>query len=49
MSFPSEEVQAAVMLYPRVVDLNNWFVVEQALSFSFDRQKLREQIDNLYG
>ncbi|MEM9002124.1 MAG: DUF4476 domain-containing protein [Cyanobacteria bacterium P01_F01_bin.86] len=49
MSFSQEEVQAAVMLYPRVVDLNNWFVVEQALSFEFDRQELRDQIERVYG
>ena len=47
MRFSDEEVQAAVMLYPRVVDLNNWFVVEQAITFDTARQELRNQIATL--
>ena len=47
MGFSSEEVQVAVMLYPRLVDLNNWFIVEQALTFRSSRQELRRQISNL--
>lgn len=42
--FGYEEVQAAVMLYPRVVDKHNWYLVEQSITFSHNRQQLRQQI-----
>lgn len=44
MRFPNEEVEAAVMLYPRVVDRGNWFVVEQAMSFDRSRRELRQRL-----
>lgn len=44
MRFPDDEVDAAVMLYPRVVDPGNWYVVEQALSFESTRQELRQRL-----
>jgi hypothetical protein len=39
-----EEVQVAIMLYPRVVDVHNWHLVEQSVTFGFDRQELRQAI-----
>lgn len=42
--FGYEEVQVAVMLYPRVVDKNNWYLVEQSITFGHHRQQLRQQI-----
>lgn len=47
INFSDRQVQAAVILYPRVVDRGNWFVVEQALTFDSARQELRRQIGNL--
>jgi hypothetical protein len=44
MRFADEEVDAAVMLYPRVVDPGNWYVVEQAISFESSRQELRQRL-----
>lgn len=44
MRFPNEEVDAAVMLYPRVVDRENWFMVEQAMSFESSRRELRQRL-----
>jgi Domain of unknown function (DUF4476) len=46
MKFGDREVEAAVMLYPQVVDRGNWFVVEQAITFESDRQELRRRINN---
>ena len=47
MRFPNEEVEAAVMLYPRVVDRGNWFMVERAISFDSSRRELRQRIMQL--
>lgn len=44
MRFPNEEIEAAVMLYPRVVDQGNWFLVEQAITFTSTRQELRQRL-----
>lgn len=44
MRFPNEEVEAAVMLYPRVVDQENWFMVEQSVSFDRHRRELRQRL-----
>lgn len=44
MRFPNEEIEAAVMLYPRVVDPGNWFLVEQAITFTRTRQELRQRL-----
>ena len=48
MRFNEEQVRAAVMLYPRVVDHHNWLIVEEAVASHFARQDLREQISSLY-
>jgi len=44
MRFADEEVDAAVMLYPRVVDPGNWYLVEQAISFESSRRELRQRL-----
>ncbi|AFW95981.1 hypothetical protein ANA_C13306 [Anabaena sp. 90] len=46
MKFGDREVEAAVMLYPQVVDHGNWFVVEQAITFESDRQEVRRKVNN---
>ncbi|MBS3025996.1 MAG: DUF4476 domain-containing protein [Dolichospermum sp. DET50] len=46
MKFGDREVEAAVMLYPQVVDHGNWFVVEQAITFESDRQEVRRKIND---
>ncbi|MEM6521629.1 MAG: DUF4476 domain-containing protein [Cyanobacteria bacterium P01_C01_bin.70] len=48
LQFGGDEVPAAVMLYPRVVDLRNWYLVEQAVTFHSDRRDLREQLTELF-
>lgn len=48
MRFNDDQVRAGVMLYPRVVDHENWFTVEEAVDSYFARQDLREQINSLY-
>jgi hypothetical protein len=40
----TREVAVAVLLYPRVVDPENWFIVEQAITFNGDRRELRERL-----
>lgn len=47
MKFGSRQVEAAVLLYPQIVDRGNWFMLEQALTFESDRRELRRQIANL--
>jgi hypothetical protein len=44
MRFADDEVDVAVMLYPRVVDPGNWYVVEQAISFESSRRELRQRL-----
>ncbi|MGF1937589.1 MAG: DUF4476 domain-containing protein [Nostoc sp. ChiQUE02] len=46
MNFGDQQVKAAVMLYPQVVDRGNWFIVDQAITFESDRQELRRQLGN---
>jgi len=41
---PTRELEVAVLLYLRVVDPQNWFIVEQAITFTGDRQELRERL-----
>jgi hypothetical protein len=48
MKFGDREVEAALILYPQVVDHGNWFLVEQAITFESDREKLRRQIAYFY-
>lgn len=40
MTFSDEQVQAGAMLYPQVVDPQNWFTVYSHLTFSSDRAEL---------
>jgi len=44
-SHGSEQVDAAVAMYPRVVDKKNFFKVYGVLSFSSDRDSLRKKVD----
>lgn len=39
-SFSSDKVDAASMLYPSVVDPQNWFLIYDHLTFSSDREEL---------
>ena len=48
MKFGDREVEAALILYPQVLDRGNWFLVEQAITFQSDREKLRRQIAYFY-
>ncbi|MFT5683546.1 MAG: hypothetical protein ACI8RZ_004478 [Myxococcota bacterium] len=41
-SFSDDRIDAAVMLYPQVVDPQNWYTVYGALTFSSDKAKLRQ-------
>ena len=49
MTFGDKQEEAAVMLYPQIVDHGNWFVVEEAITFDSDLQRLRRDITNLYN
>lgn len=42
--FEETRIEVAVILYPVVVDQDNWFQVYDALSFGSSRQTLRERI-----
>jgi len=46
-SFESSRVEMAVVLYPRVVDLNRWFLVDEAFDFPSSRQQLRDRVKNV--
>lgn len=43
-SFGKDQVEAAAMLHPNVVDPNNWFSVYAALTFDKDRRDLRRRV-----
>ena len=40
LTFDSDRVEAACMLYPSVVDRNNWFTVLDAATFSSSRDAI---------
>lgn len=42
-SFSDDKVEAAVILFPRVVDQQNWYTVYSGLTFSSDKDRLRAQ------
>lgn len=42
-SFSDDRIEAAVMLYPRVADPQNWYTVYDALTFSSDKEELRKR------
>jgi len=42
-SFSDDKVAAATMLFPHVVDQNNWYTVYGALTFSSDKADLRRR------
>lgn len=42
--FDSDKVEAAAMLYPRVIDTANWYQVYSELSFEADKDALRERV-----
>lgn len=44
-TFDDDKVEAAVMLYPLVVDLQNWYTVYGHLTFSSSMDDLRRQTD----
>jgi hypothetical protein len=42
-TFSDERIDAAVLLYPQVLDQQNWYTVYSALSFSSDKSTLRSR------
>lgn len=46
-SFESTRVEMAVALYPRVVDLNRWFLIDEAFEYSSSRQAVRQRVEKL--
>ncbi|NOY25132.1 MAG: DUF4476 domain-containing protein [Oligoflexia bacterium] len=44
LSFGSDKVEAAAILYPHVVDLQNWYLVYDAFDFDSDKQALRDRV-----
>ena len=43
--FEDTRIQVAVILYPRVVDLEAWYRVYEALDFDASRTELRRSTD----
>ncbi|GEM_PF-1572550 len=43
-SFDNDKVEAAVILHPRVVDMENWFRVHDAFSFDSSKDELRRRV-----
>jgi len=44
IAFSQQKVDAAALMYPRVLDQKNWFKVYGALSFSADKAALRKRV-----
>jgi len=42
-NFSDDRIEVAVMLYPQVVDPQNWYTVYGALTFSSDKDELRQR------
>ncbi len=43
-TFSDERVEAAVILYPRTIDQENWFQVYQEFDFDSDKEELRKRL-----
>ncbi len=44
MTFGKDKVEAAAMLHPRVLDLENWYRVYGVLTFDSEKQELRKRV-----
>ena len=44
MKFSDEQVYAATTLYDSVVDKNNWYIIYDAVTFSSDKDKIRNRV-----
>ncbi len=44
MSFESTRIEVAVVLYPVIVDMDNWFQVYKAFTFDSSRRKLQKRL-----
>ncbi len=44
MTFGKDKVEAATLLHPRVIDLENWYRVYGMLTFDSEKQELRERV-----
>jgi hypothetical protein len=42
--FDNDKVEAAVVMHPRVVDLQNWFKVHDAFTFDSSKDELRQRV-----
>lgn len=49
MSFGNDKVEAGRLLFPTVVDPQNWFRVYEAIDFDSDKEALRRAVDNQGG
>ncbi|MEL7050725.1 MAG: DUF4476 domain-containing protein [Cyanobacteria bacterium J06588_5] len=47
LDYPDQELRAALLLYPRIIDPQNWPLVERAITFNDTRLELQRRIDNL--
>jgi hypothetical protein len=43
-TFSDEKIEAAVALYPRTIDAENWFQVYQEFTFDSDKDELRDRL-----
>ncbi len=43
-SFDNDKVEAAVVMHPRVVDMENWFRVHDAFTFDSSKDELRKRV-----
>jgi hypothetical protein len=46
-SMESAKVDVAVALYPRVIDKDRWFLIDEGFSFPSSRQTLRSRVEQL--
>ena len=44
MPFSKDQVEAAALLHPKVLDQENWYRVYEQLTFESDRQELRKRV-----
>ena len=46
-SYESSRVEVAVILYPRIIDLNRWFLIDEAFDYSSSRQQVRQRVQQI--
>jgi hypothetical protein len=46
-TYESSRIEMAVILYPRIVDLNRWFLIDEVFDYASSRQQVRQRVEKI--